>query len=104
MDGGTNRSYGIQVARLAGIPEKVITRAKKILFNIENGEHNIIGSPVLTEELNDSTKDQVQLNLFRKPDQFVIEKLQKLDLSKMTPLDALNCLNELQEKAKTVVT
>ena len=104
VEGGTNRSYGIQVARLAGIPEKVITRAKKILFNIENGEHNIISLPVLTEELNDSTKEQVQLNLFRKPDQFVIEKLQKLDLSKMTPLDALNCLNELQEKAKTVVT
>ena len=104
VEGGTNRSYGIQVARLAGIPEKVITRAKKILFNIENGEHNLIGLPVLTEESNDSTKEQVQLNLFRKPDQFVIEKLQKLDISKMTPLDALNCLNELQEKAKTVVT
>ena len=104
VEGGTNRSYGIQVARLAGIPEKVITRAKKILFNIENGEHNLIGLPVLTEELNNSIKEQVQLNLFRKPDQFVIEKLQKLDISKMTPLDALNCLNELQEKAKTVVT
>ncbi len=104
VEGGTNRSYGIQVARLAGIPEKVITRAKKILFNIENGEHNLIGLPVLTEESNDSIKEQVQLNLFRKPDQFVIEKLQKLDISKMTPLDALNCLNELQEKAKTVVT
>jgi DNA mismatch repair protein MutS len=104
VEGGTNRSYGIQVARLAGIPEKVITRAKKILFNIENGEHNLIDSPVLTEESNDSIKEQVQLNLFRKPDQFVIEKLQKLDISKMTPLDALNCLNELQEKAKTVVT
>ena len=104
VEGGTNRSYGIQVARLAGIPEKVITRAKKILFKIENGDHNLIGLPVLTEESNDSIKEQVQLNLFRKPDQFVIEKLQKLDISKMTPLDALNCLNELQEKAKTVVT
>ena len=104
MEGGTNRSYGIQVARLAGIPEKVITRAKKILFNIENGEHNLSNLPVLTEESNDSIKEQVQLNLFRKPDQFVIDKLQKLDISKMTPLDALNCLHELQEKAKTVVT
>jgi DNA mismatch repair protein MutS len=104
VEGGTNRSYGIQVARLAGIPEKVIMRAKKILFNIENGEHNLIGSPVSTEEVNDLKKEQVQLNLFRKPDQFVIEKLQKLDISKMTPLDAINCLNELQEKAKTVVT
>jgi len=104
VEGGTNRSYGIQVARLAGIPEKVITRAKKILFKIENGDHNLIGLPVLTEESNDSIKEQVQLNLFRKPDQYVIEKLQKLDISKMTPIDALNCLNELQEKAKTVVT
>jgi DNA mismatch repair protein MutS len=104
VDGGTNRSYGIQVARLAGIPEKVITRAKKILFKIENGDHNLIGLPVLTEESNDSIKEQVQLNLFRKPDQYVIEKLQKLDISKMTPIDALNCLNELQEKAKTVIT
>ncbi|MBW2598379.1 MAG: hypothetical protein JRC55_07290, partial [Deltaproteobacteria bacterium] len=49
------------------------------------------------------TKGQVQLNLFSRPDQFVIEKLQKLDISKMTPLDALNCLDELKEKAKTVV-
>jgi DNA mismatch repair protein MutS len=49
------------------------------------------------------TKGQIQLNLFSSPDQFVIEKLQKLDISKMTPLDALNCLDELKEKAKTVV-
>ena len=46
-------------------------------------------------------KTQVQLNLFRRPDHLVIEKLQKLDISKMTPLEALNCLNELHEKAKT---
>ena len=39
VDGGTNRSYGIQVARLAGIPESVITRSKAILFQIENEDH-----------------------------------------------------------------
>ena len=45
----------------------------------------------------------MQLNLFSRADHFIIEKLQKLDISKMTPLDALNYLNELQEKSKTIV-
>ena len=45
----------------------------------------------------------MQLHLFSKPDHFIIEELQKLDISKMTPLDALNYLNELQEKSKNIV-
>ena len=102
-EGGTNRSYGIQVARLAGIPDRVIKRAKKILFNIENGEHSLKSPAFMAEDADVLKKGQVQLNLFSRPDQFVIEKLQKLDISKMTPLDALNCLDELKEKAKTVV-
>ena len=103
VDGGTNRSYGIQVARLAGIPNPVILRAKKILYDIENNERGLKGSSVLTEGLNISGKGHMQLNLFSKPDHVIVEKLQNLDISKMTPLDALNCLNELQEKAKTIV-
>lgn len=103
VEGGTNRSYGIQVARLAGIPDRVIKRAKKILFNIENGEHSLKSPAFMAEDADVLKKGEVQLNLFSRPDQFVIEKLQKLDISKMTPLDALNCLNELKEKAKTVV-
>ncbi|MCG6973095.1 MAG: DNA mismatch repair protein MutS [Desulfobacterales bacterium] len=103
VEGGTNRSYGIQVARLAGIPNPVILRAKKILYEIENNESALKGSSALTEGLNISGKGHVQLNLFSKPDHFIVEKLQTLDISKMTPLDALNCLNELQEKAKTIV-
>lgn len=103
VQGSTNRSYGIQVARLAGIPDRVIRRAKKILYNIENGEHSLKSPAFMAEDEDVVKKGQVQLNLFSRPDQFVIEKLQKLDISKMTPLDALNCLNELKEKAKTVV-
>jgi DNA mismatch repair protein MutS len=103
VQGGTNRSYGIQVARLAGIPDRVIRRAKKILYNIENGEHSLKSPAFMAEDGDVLKKGQVQLNLFSRPDQFVIEKLQKLDISKMTPLDALNCLDELKEKAKTVV-
>jgi DNA mismatch repair protein MutS len=103
VEGGTNRSYGIQVARLAGVPDTVIQRAKKILYNIENDEHGLKALPALGDGADLLKKGQVQLNLFSKTDQFIIEKLQKLDISKMTPLDALNYLNELQEKAKTIV-
>jgi DNA mismatch repair protein MutS len=101
-EGGTNRSYGIQVARLAGIPGPVIQRAKKILYDIENDEHGLRGAFALPDDLNASEKRHVQLHLFSRPDHFIIEKLQKLDISKMTPLDALNYLNELQEKSKTI--
>ncbi len=102
-EGGTNRSYGIQVARLAGIPGPVILRAKKILYDIENNELGLKGSSVLTDGVDVSGKGHVQLNLFSKPDHFILEKLQNLDIAKMTPLDALNCLNELREKARTIV-
>ena len=103
VEGSTNRSYGIQVARLAGVPNIVIQRAKKILYDIENDEHGLKALPALCDGEKISKKGHVQLNLFSKMDHFIIEKLQKMDLSKMTPLDALNYLNELQEKAKTIV-
>ncbi len=102
VEGSTNRSYGIQVARLAGIPDNVVKRAKKILYHIENTEHGLKGSPVPDENGHISEKEQVQLNLFRKPETVVIEKLQNLDISKMTPLDALNYINELRDKVKDV--
>jgi len=98
--GGTNRSYGIQVARLAGIPEPVIKRAKKILYNIEQGE--FAGGPsamrAVTQEK--TRHGPVQLNLFHLPESRIVEKLNQADVSRMTPLDALNFLNELQEEAK----
>jgi DNA mismatch repair protein MutS len=100
VEGGTNRSYGIQVARLAGIPLAVIGRAKKILYNIEQGEYDSIGSPCLIREKEAVARGPVQLDLFRKPENPVVDKLSKADISRMTPLEALNFLNELQEKLK----
>ena len=102
VEGGTNRSYGIQVARLAGIPKPVIQRAKKILYHIENGDHASRTSSAVFAGENVSKKGHVQLNLFSRTDHFIVEKLQKLNISGMTPLDALNYLNELKEKAKAV--
>ena len=100
VEGGTNRSYGIQVARLAGIPSAVILRAKKILYNIEQGEYDSIGSPCLVREEKGVTRGPVQLDLFKKPDNQVIDKLNQMDISNLTPLDALNVLNELQLLSK----
>jgi DNA mismatch repair protein MutS len=101
IDGGTNRSYGIQVARLAGIPKDVIARAKQILLNIETGEHHINGSPLIAGGSDTAPREgHQQLTLFSKSQSVLIEKLQNMDISKMTPIDAINYLNELQEKAK----
>jgi DNA mismatch repair protein MutS len=100
VEGGTNRSYGIQVARLAGIPGTVLKRAKKILAGIENGEYHPNGCPAVASSETTSNPGQVQLNLFRQPQDFIVEKLSRLDISKMTPLDALNYLNQLQEMTK----
>jgi DNA mismatch repair protein MutS len=99
VEGATNRSYGIQVARLAGIPGTVINRSKKILYRIENKEQD------LTDALSDKETGKnapQQMGLFGKKDHFFVEKLSKLDISKMTPLEALNYLNELRDRARDI--
>ena len=102
VEGGTNRSYGIQVARLAGIPDEVLIRAKKILAKIENGEFSLNDTLAPDRDEDDSKKRHVQIKLFRKPERLIIENLSNLDISAMTPLDALNYLDELREKAKNI--
>jgi DNA mismatch repair protein MutS len=101
VEGGTNRSYGIQVARLAGIPGHVLKRAKKILSEIEKSGHTADGLPTIGQSETVSKTHDTQLSLFRQPENIVIEKLNKIDISKMTPLEALNVLNHLREIAKT---
>jgi DNA mismatch repair protein MutS len=96
VPGGTNRSYGIQVARLAGVPAEVIARAKKILYRIENaGEH----LPGRIAPAGGIAPAPVQLDLFRGAQAKALDRLREIDISKMTPLEALNCLSRLQEMA-----
>jgi len=100
VPGGTNRSYGIQVARLAGIPDTVITRARRILADIENGNH-ALPSEADTRKFKAHQKGMpVQLELFTGYDQVIAHKLAKIDTSQMTPMEALNFLHALQEKIK----
>jgi len=99
--GGTNRSYGIQVARLAGIPPRVIGRAKKILADIEQGQSGLSASVRDVDGSGASKHTPVQLDLFRKTESVVVDKLQRTDLSRVTPIEALNFLNELQKEIKS---
>ncbi|MFH1077461.1 MAG: DNA mismatch repair protein MutS [Pseudomonadota bacterium] len=91
IKGGTNRSYGIQVAKLAGIPIDVITRAKEILINIEKEKLGVQGKPNMA--------NPIQLNLFQPSYDLLIERLKAINVSNITPLEALNILNELKQIA-----
>jgi len=99
VEGATSRSYGIQVARLAGLPEEVIDRAKEVLNNLEQGEFTEGGIPKLA--LSRKKKifwDSSQMNLFQIPLDPLREALRKVDPDRLTPLDALNILNELKSR------
>ncbi len=97
IPGGTNRSYGIQVARLAGIPESVVKRAKKILTRVE--EHGPGGRTSNGPFDTSSTegKKPVQMDLFRPVETDIAARLGGIDIDHMTPMEALALLQHLQE-------
>jgi DNA mismatch repair protein MutS len=102
VPGGTNRSYGIQVARLAGIPTPVIERSKYILERVEN--HAPTGTNVSTgSAFPEKEKSRpVQLELFQPLEREILDLLQSTDFDRLTPIDALNLLLQLQKKARKV--
>lgn len=98
MPGGTDRSYGIQVARLAGLPQPVIERAKEVLWQLES---NGAGKEMVRKDTKVSAKTQkVQLTLFEAEDHPVLLELERIDVSVMTPIEALTKIYELQGKVK----
>jgi DNA mismatch repair protein MutS len=98
MAGGTSRSYGIEVARIAGVPADVINRAREILRNLEKGEFDVIGMPRIARGANTVKQSNRQLSLFMESEDAIMEELRRIDVSSMTPLDALNKLSELKGK------
>ncbi|MBI5968328.1 MAG: DNA mismatch repair protein MutS [Deltaproteobacteria bacterium] len=99
VEGATSRSYGIQVARLAGLPETVIERAKEVLINLEQGEFTEGGVPKLAiSRKKKPTWDSQQMSLFQKPPDPIREMLRNLDPNSLTPLEALNLLNEMKNR------
>ena len=99
VEGPTSRSYGIQVARLAGLPGAVIDRAKEVLNNLEQGEFTDGGIPKLAVSRKKKTAwESHQLTLFQKPSDPLREILREMDPDRLTPLEALNFLNEIKAR------
>ena len=88
-DGTADRSYGVQVARLAGIPEPVLARAREILGNLERQQLDVGGRPVLAEHAGAPPQKDTQLDLFRGQGELVLDTIGKADVDSMTPLAAL---------------
>jgi DNA mismatch repair protein MutS len=95
LPGGTSRSYGIQVARIAGLPLPLIQRAKEILENLEKGEVDEAGMPHIAHSKEGSADNQ--LSLFGFQDQRLRKWVRELDISSITPLEALMELNRMKE-------
>ncbi len=92
MEGGTNRSYGIQVAKLAGVPAAVIARAKEILRNLEKGELDAAGMPKLARGMRTDGIKPNQLSLFSDEPNPILEEIRTLDPTRITPMEALQPL------------
>lgn len=100
--GGADKSFGVHVARLAGIPHPVIVRAHEIQARLEVSDinQNTIGQNILGENNQQRKNEQVDLFEYKKME--IIQELQELDVMALTPIDAMNRLFLLREKAKKV--
>ncbi len=98
VPGGTSRSYGIQVARIAGLPEGVLERAKEILDNLEGEELDETGRPRMAHSCKTrQPEDILQLSLFGAKEQKLKKWIEGLNISSMAPLEALIELNRMKE-------
>ncbi|HUJ79986.1 MAG TPA: DNA mismatch repair protein MutS [Nitrospiria bacterium] len=97
VEGGSDRSYGIQVARLAGLPESVIATAKNVLARLEAQGGTI--APADTSR--PAMSPPPQTNLFDSPLQQIVDELAALDPNHMTPMQALDVLEKIKRKAST---
>ncbi len=105
--GGADRSYGIEVAKLAGVKSDVINRAYEILQDLEKREENKseIAISINRKETNENAhvpNDNLQLDLFNIKRNNLIDKIKSIDIIKLTPIEAINILYNLCEESKEV--
>jgi DNA mismatch repair protein MutS len=99
VEGAASRSYGIEVARLAGLPPTILARAREILDNLEQGKVDETGMAWLAHS-HGSQGGSAQMSLFTPPESRIIEELRTLDVDRMTPVEALNKLAALQMRLR----
>lgn len=94
IEGGTDESYGIHVAKLAGVPRSVVTRANKILHSLEKGGVKV------KEEKEDKKQVAGQFDIFNMQLADITHELDKINVNELTPIDALNTLVKLKDMIK----
>ena len=104
-EGSASKSYGIQVARLAGLPDSVIDRARDILKNLESAEYNEFGLPTLAGARAAQRVDAAQMELFagrreRMEEEAVLEEIRRAEPERLSPLDALMRLAAWKERLR----
>jgi len=97
IPGGTDKSYGVHVARLAGVPKEVVDRARAILAHLEASHLDASGKPRIAPAAAGPKVRKVQLTLFEGVGSAIADELRRLDLDTLKPIDALNKLRELKE-------
>jgi DNA mismatch repair protein MutS len=95
IEGAAERSYGIQVARLAGLPDSIVTRAREILANLEQGELDEAGMPRLARDRRRRQTAATQMSLFSTERDRLLDEIKSIDIDHLTPVDALNALARL---------
>jgi DNA mismatch repair protein MutS len=101
VDGGTDRSYGIHVARLAGVPDELIVRAKSILRDLEEDAEGLaprISARSSETRKADGSSGSQQLSLFAAQKSAIERELEALDLDRLAPIDALLKLKQWREQ------
>ena len=98
VPGETDKSYGIQVARLAGLPKVVLDRANEVLLNLEQREFDEVGVPKILQPANNENQHSCgQLGLFQDPETPLIKKMKEINPNELSPREALEVLFELDQ-------
>lgn len=100
--GGAGGSYGIQVARLAGIPEPILERSSEIISILQKSEKSSHTDIYVRRRRKNPVINEHEPNLFNYAGFSLVEDLKSVDIANMTPVQALNKLQELQDKAKDI--
>ena len=98
VEGAADKSYGIHVARLAGVPRAVIDRSKEILIQLEEEHIDATGRPKIARKEETRRAGDIQLSLFGPADHPLLGEIRQLDLNATTPMEALQRIQEWQQK------
>ncbi len=98
MQGQADHSYGIHVARLAGLPKQVIARAREILGNLEINSISSNGIPSLVQSDINKKKQEVQPELFSQKENMLINKIRAVNINQLSPMEALNLIDQWKQE------